>query len=348
MPTSDELKILQELPLELKIKRTQQRIREFVDHFGVDGVYVSFSGGKDSTALLHIVRQLYPDTRGVFSDTGLEYPEIREFVKTFKNIDWIKPKLRFKEVVKKYGYPFISKEVSKDVHYARTHRRLVEEKGIGTEEENAHYQKLFSLGKYENSMFGNKRWSFLYDAPFECGDGCCKAMKKRPFAQYHKETGRVPITAQMACESLLRKQNWIRHGCNIFDGNAQKSNPLSFWTDQDVLMYLYKNKIPIASVYGEIIRKKEWDDQLDIYDLGVEGAECGELITTGVNRTGCMFCAYGAHCEKPGQGRFELMKKTHPKQYEYIMRPEEEDGMNYREIIDWINEHNGKGEIIRY
>lgn len=117
--TLQELKIRQALPLDIKISMTKQRIREWVEHFGVDGVYVSFSGGKDSTVLLHIARQIYPDIKAVFVDTGLEYPEIREFVKTFDNVDWIKPKMNFKQVIEKYGYPFISKEVSECVQGAR-------------------------------------------------------------------------------------------------------------------------------------------------------------------------------------------------------------------------------------
>lgn len=77
MPSKDELKILQALPLDIKIAKTQQRIREWVNRFGVDGVYVSFSGGKDSTVLLHIVREICPDVEAVFVNTGLEYPEIQ-------------------------------------------------------------------------------------------------------------------------------------------------------------------------------------------------------------------------------------------------------------------------------
>jgi 3'-phosphoadenosine 5'-phosphosulfate sulfotransferase (PAPS reductase)/FAD synthetase len=68
-----ELQQLQGLPLELKVLKSKQRIKEWYEHYNGD-VYVSFSGGKDSTVLLRMVRELYPDVPAVFIDTGLEYP----------------------------------------------------------------------------------------------------------------------------------------------------------------------------------------------------------------------------------------------------------------------------------
>ena len=103
------LRELQNLPLERKIGITQARIMEFYREFN-GRVYVSFSGGKDSTVLLDITRKLFPEVEAVFLDTGLEYPEIRDFVKTFNNVTWIRPEINFKEVINKYGYPFPSKE----------------------------------------------------------------------------------------------------------------------------------------------------------------------------------------------------------------------------------------------
>ena len=115
--TNDQLRQLQALPLDIKIRKTEQRIREWYEHWE-GGVYVSFSGGKDSTVLLDIVRRLYPDVPAVFSDTGLEYPEIKEFVKTFPNVTIVRPKHSFKEILTKYGYPIISKEVANTVDNA--------------------------------------------------------------------------------------------------------------------------------------------------------------------------------------------------------------------------------------
>lgn len=80
---------------------------------------MSFSGGKDSTVLLHIARRIYPDIPAVFSNTGLEYAEIQRFVKTWDNVDIIVPKMRFDEVISTYGYPIIGKEVAEAIYYAR-------------------------------------------------------------------------------------------------------------------------------------------------------------------------------------------------------------------------------------
>ena len=115
---AERLKELQALPLYRKIMITQTRIIEWYMHFG-GNVCVSFSGGKDSTVLLHIARMCYPDTPAVFSNTGLEYPEIQRFVRKHKNVDIVTPEMRFDEVIRKYGYPIIGKEVAEAIYYAR-------------------------------------------------------------------------------------------------------------------------------------------------------------------------------------------------------------------------------------
>ena len=114
--TLEDLKTMQAWSLERKIQVTQTRLIEWYQKFK-GKVYVSFSGGKDSTVLLHIARQLYPDIEAVFVDTGLEYPEIREFVKSFDNVTWLRPEMNFREVVTRYGYPLISKNISHMVDY---------------------------------------------------------------------------------------------------------------------------------------------------------------------------------------------------------------------------------------
>ena len=155
------------------------------------------------------------------------------------------------------------------------------------------------------------------------------------------------MTAQMASESRLRTQQWLKNGCNGFEMKSPISNPMSFWTEQDVLLYIKEYNVPIASVYGKVAidydAEGQLNGQMDISQLGSDFGDIGTvsrpLKTTGCSRTGCMFCGYGCHLEKEGEGRFERMKETHPKLYDYIMRPKEEGGLNYKEVIDWINEN---------
>lgn len=192
----------------------------------------------------------------------------------------------------------------------------------------------------DRSQFSQKKYQFLLEAPFEVSSKCCNVMKKSPAHSYARKTGRKCITAQMASESRLRTQQWLKNGCNGFDMKSPISNPMSFWTEQDVLLYIKTNNLPICSVYGEIVVEEgqpslaEDVDAKELFDL-----DRPLLKLTGYKRTGCMFCGYGCHLEKKGEGRFALMKETHPKQYDYIMRPKEKGGLNYKEIIDWINEH---------
>lgn len=118
--TIDDLYQMQSLPLKYKVIMTQQRIRGWYDHWDGD-VYVSFSGGKDSTVLVDIVTKMgYTDIPLVFVDTGLEYPEIREFVKGYGDrVTWLRPSMTFKQVIEKYGYPFFGKEIAETVSGAR-------------------------------------------------------------------------------------------------------------------------------------------------------------------------------------------------------------------------------------
>ena len=185
----------------------------------------------------------------------------------------------------------------------------------------------------DRSSFSQTRYKFFLDAPFEISNKCCNVMKKGPAHKYNRETGRKPFIATMAEESALRKQRWLMHGCNGFDMKEPVSNPMSFWLEQDVLKYIKQNNIEIASVYGEITYE---DNQMDICEFGLAD-DVRRLKTTGCKRTGCMYCGFGCHLQD--DQRFVMMKETHPKQYDFIMKPKEQGGLGYKEVIDWINEH---------
>lgn len=178
---------------------------------------------------------------------------------------------------------------------------------------------------------------FLYDAPFKISNYCCNVMKKQPAHRYEKETNRKPITAMMAYESKQRESAWIRTGCNTFEGDCPMSKPMSFWTEQDVLRYIKQYNVPYcSSVYGDIV---DASDQISFDN------EDTQLKTTGMTRTGCMFCAFGCHLEKE-PNRFQLMKETHPRQYEYCIKGGEmvdgmwqpnKQGLGLGYVLDYIN-----------
>ncbi len=321
--TAYDLIQMQSLPLDIKIRMTKERIQQWYEYW--DGqVYVSFSGGKDSTVLKHIVDSMYNDIPSVFVNTGLEYPEIQKFAMSQKNVVTIRPEMRFDEVIKKYGYPIVSKEVAQTVWEAKknvkTGKYIYRIKKLNGE-------LLDKNGKY--SSYNIPKWKFLLDAPYDISHKCCDVMKKRPAKTYERKTGRKAIIGTLASESTLRKTQWIKYGCNAFESKRPTSQPLSFWTEQDILNYIKQFDVPYCSVYGDIVPVDE-----------------GTLLkTTGCDRTGCIFCMFGCHLEKE-PNRFQRLKETHPRQYEYCIDGGEyvdgkwqpsKEGLGLGKVLDYIN-----------
>lgn len=334
--TLAELKERQALPLDIKIAMTRTRIRAWVNEFGVNGVYISFSGGKDSTVLLDIARRDYPNLKAMFVNVPTQYPELKEFAMSFPNVDIVSPKIGFMEVCKKHGFPLISKEVAHKMSdwesaHRHGHESYVDRQMDGT----------FKTRNGKTNMVGMQRYAFLREAPFSISHKCCNIMKKDPCKKYEKETGRMPITAQMAEESLLRQQKWLNFGCNAFEASRPMSSPMSFWTEQDVLRYIKMNDLKICSVYGDVVSDDEEMGQIQLSDYGYTDfqRDMPLLHCTGCSRTGCVLCGFGAHM--PDDDRFLKLKQTHPKMYA-LLDVIENNGYTMREAISWISEHSGK------
>lgn len=282
---------------------TQLRIKEWHDYWD-DLVYVAFSGGKDSTVLLDIVRGMYPEVPAVFVATGLQYPEIRRFVKTFENVTWLKPKMPFTQVIKEYGYPLVSKA------QARFIRDLQNPTENNEATRHLRLTGYTQSGKYMKNMKVSTRWLHLVNAPFKVSEQCCDVMKKEPFHRYARESGRKPMVAIMAMDSSQRERKYLQYGCMLFDSKHPICKPMAFWTQNDVLLYLKENNLNYASVYGNIVEVN------------------GKLHTTGAQRTGCVFCAFGAHLNNPN--RFQQLAQTHPKLYDYCMNK-----LGMAEVLDY-------------
>ena len=230
-----QLRQKQSLPLSVKINLTKSKIRNWYEHYQ-GNVYVAFSGGKDSTVLLHLVRSIYPNVPAVFCDTGLEYPEIREFVKTFDNVVTIRPTISFKQVLDTYGYPVISKTVSMTIRKLKTQNLS-----------DKYRNKLMNGDERGNAGKLPEKYKYLLHAPFKISEECCDVMKKKPFKKYEKETKNKSFIGTMAQDSRNREVQYLKSGCNSF--TKEKSMPLSFWLEKDIWDYIKQNNLPYCCIY---------------------------------------------------------------------------------------------------
>lgn len=322
--TADDLKEMQSRSFGDKVQTSTAKIIEAMIRYD-KAMYVSFSGGKDSTVLADLVAKVCRmfDCKLTlwFSDTGLEFPELREHVKNYGEylkrkydivvdtiIDYPKDKngkrITFRDVILNEGYPVISKTVSRQIHDVKT---------IG---DGCWAARCFD-GR-ETGQYRMTKWKFLLEAPFKISNKCCNIMKKNPAHQFNKKSGLIPFIGTMASESMQRKNSWLKSGCNAFNDKVPSSRPISFWTEQDVLKYIVRYELPYPSVYGEILKD-----------------ENGKYYTTGYNRTGCMFCAYGCHLERE-PNRFQRLKITHPKVWEFCMASVEDGGLGMRAVLKYI------------
>lgn len=294
--TIEELKYRQTWTLEQKIDHTVGAMEAFLAFLqSINRTpYISFSGGKDSTVLLDIARRFIDkDLKAVFCNTGNEFPEIVKFVRTFPNVTIIRPEMTVPQVIDKYGFPLISKEQSQGVRQCKTTKS---EKLRNIRLYGSPGQKGYKAGKISD------KWQFLIDEPFMVSEKCCECLKKRPFHIYGKKTGEAPIIGIIAGESKMRTGQYLqRGGCNSFDEKNLGCFPISIWTDSDIWTYIKKFNIPYCELYDK-----------------------------GTDRTGCMFCGFGAHMKD--DTRFELLYDLHPKAYQRFMNYTN-SGVTYRTAL---------------
>ena len=281
----DTLQSLRNMNLESKIIQTKFLIRQAVTEFGLEHVYISYSGGKDSTVLSHIAKTMYPNILHLFANTTNEYPETLQHIKWEKeengtNIITVNPidghgeKWNFKKVVYHYGYPMFSKRVANAI---RTYQHALSER-----------TKSNSLDYIDRNF---KKYKKYIDEPIS--DLCCEKLKKYPLKRKARELGlKCSILGILASESYQREKDWLEYGCNVFhERKDNQSRPLSFWTEKDIQEYI------------------------EIYDVKIP-----TLYSMGYTRNGCMYCGFGVNLEIDGVNRYQRLKETHPAQYNYFVK----------------------------
>ena len=307
--TLADLREKQSWTLAHKIDHSLSVIEAFLAHTNRQA-YVSFSGGKDSTILLQLARIVKPDIKAVFCNTGVEFPDIVKFVRKQENVEIIRPEKNFQQVVEEFGFPLVSKTHS-DIIYKSKHNRGGKV-----------YHNYF-LGE-KKSMYNTPKYAkYLIDEPYDICGMCCQILKKDPAKKYLERTGLLPMTGELADESLNRATQWVRAGgCNAFKTNnlgavgGGKSKPLTIWTEKDIWDYININNLPISDIYYK-----------------------------GATRTGCAGCAFGAHLEKQSMCRYKLLYDLYPNFYKYFMNVTN-NGVTYREAIRTLFNKTNKGRYL--
>lgn len=294
--TIEELRQRQQWSLTQKIDHSLGVIEQFYNKLN-GGVYVAFSGGKDSTVLYWLARKIYPNIKAVFCNTRNEHPEIVKFVIDMKqkaglNIDIITPKYKPHEVISMVGFPLVSKQTSELIYYYRNKpgtKRALKAKDNDTQ---------------KRARVANK-YRYLFNEPYECSAKCCDLLKKKPMHEYGLANGLSPILGTMACESQMREYAYIVAGqCNTFDNRdkrKQKSRPLSIWTEMDIQECIKTYNIDVCEIYSK-----------------------------GIKRTGCVCCGMGV--QMLGDMRLQYCFENYPKMYDYFMNMSN-NGVKYRDVL---------------
>jgi len=307
-----QLQQKQSLPLNIKISMTKRRVTEWYHKYN-GMVYISYSGGKDSEVLLHIVKELFPDVPIVFIDNGVEETRLHALKKAEVIMYPKKPILK---IWKEDGLPFPSKQ---QANYIRKVKH--------TNSDYLRSRLLTGIMKDgSKTMFKlSKKWLPIVKSNIEVSDRCCWYLKKEPFKRYNKESGRKPFIGNMATDGMERKKQYKQHGC--FNLDKEQCMPLGFWTEQDVLQYIITFNLDYAKEqYGDIIKIN------------------GLLKTTKAKRTGCFPCGFGVHLEKE-PNRFQRMEEENPRLHNIILHKWVDGAMG--KLLDLCNVNYNKPKVIQ-
>lgn len=197
-----QLATLQALPLPKKIEMSLEIIRRGKEATDGAPACVLYSGGKDSTVLIHLVQKLYARPLFMYNNTGLAERRL---------VQYIRQRMR--------GLDFIETEPDEEAF---------------TMWKRTGYWPLFGKRSFTERC---RNCPGLHVSPVQC----CYQLKEAPANRVMKERGiRLAIWGNRADESTRRKFMFCDSGTLFKPKKYQwhQCYPLAFWTQKDVLAYL--------------------------------------------------------------------------------------------------------------
>ena len=267
-------------------------------------------GGLDSLTLYKFLKNLGIDAVPV-SVSVLEDKSIQDIHISIPGMVFLKPIMSKVEVIKKFGFPVISKEKANKIETLQnptdknsTVRNAIitgdtgKQGGYRTGTRMRLPQKWLNLfGGPENEKYGTN----YKTAPFKVSNKCCYYLKEKPSHIWQKENNMIPYLGLMASEGGQREKGLMKNGCNYYGKTTTRSAPFAIFHRQDLLRLAIELEVPVPEIYGEIVRDEE-----------------GSLRTTKAQRTGCTMCGFGIHLEKRPH-RFDRLKETNYKEWQFWM-----------------------------
>lgn len=325
---------MQHLPYEVKVRRAEQRAKEFYDEIVNErglNVHVSV-GGLDSITLKYFLDSIGLDVPAI-GVTVVEHSSIRKIHRQI-GVKPIYPDMSKHKVLQELGFPVISKAKAHKINLLQTEDsekqtfiHAIMTGDMGEQGKWQHSNKIKLPDKWIK-LFGGNYQDHRPDlccrcANFKVSADCCKHMKEDPCDRWAKEHNSFPYLGLMASEGGQREFALMKNGCNYYGKEVTRSAPFAPFMRQDILQLAIDLKVPVPEAYGEIRRKPD-----------------GTLYTTKAQRTGCDICGFGIHLEKRPH-RFDRLREDNPKAWHFWMYEcceDEETGEKYGwgRVLDYI------------
>lgn len=267
---------------------------------GEGKMFVSFSGGKDSTVLYHLVKMAGIKADVLFFDTGIELDAVYDFVKTFDDVILRKPKKPFGRIIKEYGKPFKSKYNSEylktyDGSYKNPFNLVRNNEFIKGTIHKIIGSYIVDTGvKAHSRALAKKNFHILHPdriEEYKIANKCCSYLKKDPSADYIKENdvngyfmgvrkaeGGARAMTYKSCRSMKKVGKKL----------ILQSMPMFDWEDSDIDDFIQHYNIPISRAYTEY----------------------------GLKRTGCFCCPFAQEMDV----NLEALYKFEPNKYKASLK----------------------------